>query len=62
MGMSKRPQIGHVGTIEHEISNDEVTQPLQGGQGHVSGPQVPLLGHVDKIETQHWAIGCCLEI
>ena len=55
MGMSKRPQIGHVGTIEHEISNDEVTQPVQGGHGQVGGSQVPLLGHGEEIETPNWA-------
>ena len=35
--------------------NDEVTQPLQGDQGQVGGPQVPLLGHGDEIETPNWA-------
>ena len=28
---------------------DEVGQPLQGCQGLVSGPQVPLLGHGNEI-------------
>ena len=55
MGMTKRPQIGHDGTIRQEMANDEVGQHLQGGQGQVSGPQVPLLGHVDEIETSNWA-------
>ena len=42
MGMTKRPQIGHGGTIRQEMANDEVGQHLQGGQGQVGGPQVPL--------------------
>ena len=41
--MTKTPQIGHVGTSEQEMANDEVVQRLQGGQGQVGGPQVPLL-------------------
>ena len=49
--MTKRPQIGHDGTIRQEMANDEVGQHLQGGQGQVGGPQVPLLGHGDEIET-----------
>ena len=55
MGMTKRPQIGHDGTSGHEKANDEVGQHLQGGQGHVSGPQVHLLGHGDEVETPNWA-------
>ena len=55
MGMRWRPQVEHVGTMGHEIEIDEVYQPLQGGQGQVGGPQVPLLGHGDEIETPNWA-------
>ena len=31
------------------MANEEVGQPLQGGQGQVGGPQVPLLGHGNKL-------------
>ena len=51
--MTKRSQIGHDGTSRHEMANDEVGQHLQGGQGQVGGPQVPLLGHGDKIESPY---------
>ena len=54
MGMTKRPQIGHDGTSGEEMTNIEVDQPLQGGQGQVGGPQVPLLGHVDEVESPNW--------
>ena len=37
------------------MANDEVRQDLQGGQGQVGGPQVPLLGHGDEIETPNLA-------
>ena len=50
--MAKRPQIRHDGTSRQEMANDEVRQ---GGQGHVSGPQVPLPGHEDEIENPNWA-------
>ena len=53
--MRTRPQIGHVGTIGHEMENLEVSQPDQGGQGQVGVPQVPLLGHGSEIETPNWA-------
>ena len=53
--MTKRPQIGHDGTSGQEIANDEVGKHLQGSQGQVGGPQVPLLGHGDDKETQNWA-------
>ena len=33
------------------MANDEVDQHLQGGQRQVGGPQVPLLGHGDGIES-----------
>ena len=36
-------------------ANDEVNRDLQGGQDQVGGPQVPLLGHGNVIETQNWA-------
>ena len=52
--MTKRPQIGHDGTSAEEMTNIEVDQPLQGGQGQVGGPQVPLLGHGDEVESQKW--------
>ena len=55
LGMRKRLQIGQKGTIGHDIANDEVIQPLQGGQGQVGAPQVPLLGHEDEIETPNLA-------
>ena len=49
------PQIGHVETSGQEMANDEIGQRLQGGQGQVSGPQVPLLGHGDEIQSLNWA-------
>ena len=52
--MTKRPQIWHAGTSGHEMANDEVGQHLQGGQGQVGGPQVPLLGHGDEVESLNW--------
>ena len=55
MGMGLRRQIGHVGTFGHYIANDEVKNPLRGGQDRVGGPQVPILGHGDSIETSNWA-------
>ena len=54
MGMRYRAQIGHVGTVGHEIENDEVIQTHRGDQDQVSGPQVPLQGHGDEIENQNW--------
>ena len=53
--MTKRPQIGHDGTSGQEIANNEVGQHLQGGQGQVGGPQVPLLGYGSDIKSQKWA-------
>ena len=35
------------------MENDEVSQPQQGDQGQVGGPQVPLSGHGDEIENQN---------
>ena len=54
-GMTKRPQIGHDGTSGYEMVNDEVGQHLQGGQGHVGGPQVPLLGWGNEIKSLNLA-------
>ena len=51
--MRLRPQIGHVGSMRQEIGNFEVSQPHEGGQGQVGGPQVPFLCREDKIETQN---------
>ena len=51
--MILRPQIGHVGSMRQEIGNFEVSQPHEGGQGQVGGPQVPFLCREDKIETQN---------
>ena len=42
-------QIGHDGTSVQEMTNDEVGQHLQGGQGHVGGLQVPPLVHRNEI-------------
>ena len=53
--MTKRPQFGHDRTSGQEMTNDEVGQRLQGGQGQVGGPQVPLSGLWDKIETTNLA-------
>ena len=55
MGMTKRPQIGHNGSSGQEMTNDEVGQHVKGGQGQDGGPQVPLLGHGDEIETPNLA-------
>ena len=55
--MTKRPQIGHDGSSGQEMTNDEVGQHVEGGQGQVGGPQVPLLGHGEKIEISNWAGG-----
>ena len=55
MGMRYRAQIGHVGTVGHGMTNDEVSQPQEGDQGQVGGPQVPLPGHGDEIENPNWA-------
>ena len=55
MGMTWRPHIGHEGTCGLEMANYKVSQCLQGGQGQVSGPQVPLLGRRDEIDIPKWA-------
>ena len=57
--MTKRPQIGHDRTSGQEIANDEVGQHLQGGQGQVGGPQVPLLGHGNEIKSLNGACRDC---
>ena len=36
--------------------NYGISQHLYGGQGQVGGPQVPLLGHGDKIESPNWVL------
>ena len=51
MGIRYRAQIGYVGIIGHKMANDEVGQHLQGGQGQVGGPQVPLLAHGNEIKS-----------
>ena len=53
MGMTKRPQIGHDGTSRQEMTNYEVGQHVEGGQGQDGGPQVPLLGHGYKVDCQN---------
>ena len=37
------------------MTNDEVSQPQEGDQGQVGGPQVPLLGHGNEIKSPNWA-------
>ena len=49
MEMTKRPRIGHDGTSGEEMTNDKISQPQEGDQGQVGGPQVPLLGHGSDI-------------
>ena len=44
-----------VATIGQEIQNDKVSQPQEGDQGQVGGPEVPLPGHGDEIENPNWA-------
>ena len=51
VGMTKRPRIGHDGTNGQEMANHEINQHLQGGQGPVGGPQVPLLGFGEKVKS-----------
>ena len=53
--MTERPRIGHDWTSGQEMANDKVCQHLQGGQGQVGGPQVPLLGHGNEVESPNWA-------
>ena len=53
--MTKRSQIGHDGTSRQEITNIEVGQHVEGGQGQDGGPQVPLLGHGNEIKSSNWA-------
>ena len=36
------------------MASDEVGQRLQGGQDQVGGPQVPLLGNGDEIDSSNW--------
>ena len=51
--MTKRPQFGYDGTSGEEMTNIEVDP--QGGQGQVGGPQVPLQGHGNEVESSNWA-------
>ena len=60
--MTKRPRIGHDWTSGQEMANDKVCQHLQGGQGQVGGPQVPLLGHGNEVESPNWASRDYMEI
>ena len=53
--MTKRPRIGHDGTSGQEMANEKFSQPQEGDQGQVGGPQVPLLSHGDEIDTPNWA-------
>ena len=53
--MTKRPRIGHDGTSGQEMANDKVSQPQEGDQGQVGGPQVPLPSYGDAIENPNWA-------
>ena len=57
--MTRRPQIGYDRTSGQDITNAEVDQRLQGGQGQVGGPQVPLIGHGDEVESPNWAFRDC---
>ena len=55
--MTKRPQIGHDGTSGREMTNNEVGQNVEGGQGQDGGPQVPLLGHGNEIKSPKSEMG-----
>ena len=59
MGMRYRTKIGHVGTSGQGIKNVEVGQHLIGGQGHVGGPNVPLVGHVYEFKSLNWSYRDC---
>ena len=54
-GMTKSPRIRHDGTSGQEMANDKVSQPQEGDQGQVGGPQVLLLGHGSEIKSPNWA-------
>ena len=54
-GITKRLQIGQVGTSGQDMAYQEVGQHLQGGRGQVNGPQVLLLGHGYMIECPNSA-------
>ena len=60
VGMTERPQIGHVAIIGQGMANAGVGQHLQGGQGQVSGSQEPLLGHGNEIKCSNWACRHCM--
>ena len=51
--MTKRPQIGHDGTMGQKKANNEVAQHVEGGQGQDGGPQGPLLAHGNEIKGQN---------
>ena len=57
--MTKRPRIGHDGTSGQEMTNDKISQPQEGDQGQVGGPQVPLLGHGSEMKSPNWACRDC---
>ena len=42
--------MGMPGTSGQEMTNDEVGQHVEGGQGQDGGPQVPLIGHGNEIK------------
>ena len=37
------------------MTNHDVSQHLHGEQGKDGGPQVPLLGHEEEVESPNWA-------
>ena len=43
-----------VSQIGHEKANDEVAQPLKGGQDQVGVSHVPLQGRGKTLETSNW--------
>ena len=55
VGMTKKPRIGQDWTSGQEMFNDKVSQPQEGGQGQVGGPQGPLLGHGSDLKCPNWA-------
>ena len=44
-------QIGYVVTIRYDMTDYDVSQHMHGSQGQDGGPQVPLLGHGDEVES-----------
>ena len=59
MSMQQRTENWYIGIIGHKKANNEVVRHLQGDQGQVGVPQVPILGHEDAIETPNLAKGLC---